>query len=183
MSVLVHDLLTLARFDQGRVAPREPLDLADLVRDVVHDAQVVEPDRVFRFCDSSEQSTVVANADDLRQVFQNLLANVRVHAPDSATCDVTLDSTPGEVWVTVTDHGPGMPAEVAAKAFDRFFRADESRARDSGGSGLGLAISQALVTAHGGTIHLTSMPGAGTTVAVGFPRHLVERPREPATMP
>jgi two-component system OmpR family sensor kinase len=181
MSVLVQDLLTLARFDQGRVAPREPLDLADLVREVVHDAQVVEPDRVFRFRDTSEQSTVVANADDLRRVFQNLLANVRVHAPGTATCDITLDSTPSEVWVTVTDHGPGMAPEVAARAFDRFFRADESRTRDSGGSGLGLAISQALVTAHGGTIHLTSVPGTGTTVAVGFPRHLVEQPREPAT--
>ena len=175
MSELVDDLLLLARFDQGRVAPREPVDLVAIVKQVVADARVVEPGRLFRL-GTAEESLVLGNADELRRVFANLLANVRVHAPGTEPCEITLETNALETIVTVTDHGPGMTPDVATKAFDRFYRADESRARDSGGSGLGLAISQAIVIAHGGTVRLTSTPGAGAVATVSLPRVLVARP-------
>ena len=70
----------------------------------------------------------------------------------------------------VVDHGPGMSDEVAARAFERFYRADPSRSRHRGGTGLGLAIVQATVAAHGGTVTLDSTPGTGTTVRIDLPR-------------
>ncbi|HEY1740908.1 MAG TPA: HAMP domain-containing sensor histidine kinase, partial [Acidimicrobiia bacterium] len=170
MSSLVDDLLLLARFDQGRVSPRAPLDLVELVRDVVADARVIEPARPLELRAMADTVAVVGNAGELRQVFTNLLANVRVHTPVDASCTVVVDTTPGTAFVSVTDRGPGMASEDAAKAFDRFFRSDASRTRDSGGSGLGLSISQAVVTAHGGSIGLTSAPGRGTTALVALPR-------------
>ena len=72
--------------------------------------------------------------------------------------------------LTVTDRGSGMAPADAEHAFDRFYRADAARGRDSGGSGLGLAIAKAIVDAHGGTIELATAPGAGTRVAVCLPR-------------
>jgi two-component system OmpR family sensor kinase len=75
----------------------------------------------------------------------------------------------GHAVVEVVDHGPGMPADVAQRAFERFYRADPSRSRHRGGSGLGLAIVQATVLAHGGAVALTTAPGAGTTVRIELP--------------
>ncbi|HEY3832016.1 MAG TPA: HAMP domain-containing sensor histidine kinase [Acidimicrobiia bacterium] len=170
MSALVDDLLLLARFDQGRVSPRAPLDLVELVRDVVADARVIEPARSLELRTTADTVAVLGNAEELRRVFINLLANVRVHTPAAAPCTVVVDVTPVAAFVSVTDRGPGMTSGDATKAFDRFFRSDASRTRDSGGSGLGLSISQAVVTAHAGSIGLTSRPGTGTTVVVALPR-------------
>ncbi|HEY1737228.1 MAG TPA: HAMP domain-containing sensor histidine kinase [Acidimicrobiia bacterium] len=179
MSALVDDLLLLARFDQGRVSPRAPLDLVELVRDVVADARVIEPARSIELRTIADAVAVLGNAEELRRVFINLLANVRVHTPADAPCTVVVDITPGTAFVSVSDRGPGMMSEDAAKAFDRFFRSDASRTRDSGGSGLGLSISQAVVTAHGGSIGLTSTSGTGTTALVALPRVAVTPEPEP----
>jgi signal transduction histidine kinase len=78
--------------------------------------------------------------------------------------------TDADVLVTVADNGGGMAPADAEHAFDRFYRADAARSRDSGGSGLGLAIAKAIVDAHGGTIELATAPGAGTSVTVRLPR-------------
>jgi signal transduction histidine kinase len=80
---------------------------------------------------------------------------------------VLLNFADGEI--TVSDCGIGIPPESVDKVFDRFYRVDESRTRDSGGSGLGLSICRAIVEAHGGTVDLTSEVGKGTTVRVSLP--------------
>lgn len=170
MGALIDDLLLLARLDQGRALDAEPVDLAALVREIAGDAQVVEPWRPIDV-DVPDTAVVVLGDDrSLRQVLSNLLGNVRVHTDPHTPVAVAVDASDADVVVTVRDAGPGMSADAAARAFDRFYRPDDSRSRDSGGSGLGLSIAKAVVEAHGGTIALASRPGAGTTVRFTLPR-------------
>jgi two-component system, OmpR family, sensor kinase len=109
----------------------------------------------------------------LRQVIDNLLANVRTHTPSGtpATVSTRIETagTRREVVVEVADSGPGLPAEDAARVFERFYRADASRTRTSGGSGLGLSIVASLVQAHGGRVELDTAPGRGTVFRVLLP--------------
>ena len=167
MGTLVEDMLQLARLDQGRPLERAPVDLARLGADAVADARAVAPDRRIEL-QAPDSAVVVGDEARLRQVVANLVGNALVHAP-GATVTLTVRHEGGEVVVEVRDDGPGMTAADAARAFERFYRADASRSRHQGGSGLGLAIVDATVRAHGGTASITSTPGAGTTVTVRLP--------------
>jgi two-component system OmpR family sensor kinase len=169
MGSLVEDLLHLARLDQGRPVERTPVDLAALAADAVLDAQAVAPDRTLR---TVADGPVVVLGDEarLRQVTANLVGNALVHAPDAAVeVRVSADAEGGAGVLEVVDEGPGMAAEDAARAFERFYRADASRQRHRGGSGLGLAIVEATVRAHGGQVGIETAPGEGTTVRVTLP--------------
>jgi two-component system OmpR family sensor kinase len=177
MGSLVDDLLHLARLDQGRPLEREPVDLAAIARDAVADALAVEPDRAIT-AEASSAVTVVGDEARLRQVVSNLVANALVHAP-GAPIEVRATVEGGSGVVAVTDHGPGMAADDADRAFERFYRADASRDRHHGGSGLGLSIVDATVRAHGGSATLTSGP-EGTTVRVEIP---IESPAAPPAAP
>ena len=178
MALLVDDLLLLARLDQGRPLEREPVDVAALVRELGTDARMLEPQRPLRVDVPDPPAIVLGDEGRIRQLVANLLANVRHHTPSSTPCVLLVRLGPTDVTVEVRDEGPGMAAADAARAFDRFYRADSSRSRDSGGSGLGLAIAKAIVEAHGGDIAMTAAIGAGTTVTVHFPR-AVNPVREP----
>jgi two-component system, OmpR family, sensor kinase len=168
MGALVDDLLHLARLDQGRPLERVPVDLAAVVADVVRDARAVEPERSIG---AEVDGPVTVTGDDgrLRQVAANLVRNALVHTDPPASVTVRLRREGDRAVLDVVDDGPGMPPEVAARAFERFFRADPARARHRGGSGLGLAIVDATVAAHGGTVGILTAPGAGTTVRVDLP--------------
>jgi two-component system OmpR family sensor kinase len=176
MGLLVEDLLLLARLDQQRPLSVGPVDLAQVVGDAVHAARATAPDRPisFRLEDSLIEAPVVAGDEArLRQVVGNLLTNALVHTPADAKISVSLaqeESLPGTLTLTVADEGPGMDPADAARAFERFYRADSSRTRTAGGTGLGLAIVASLVAAHGGTVHLTTAPGAGAVLTVRLPR-------------
>ncbi|MGK2948810.1 MAG: sensor histidine kinase [Acidimicrobiales bacterium] len=163
MGSLVDDLLQLARLDQGRPLAREPVDLAVLARDAVADAAAVAPDRTI----AVEAVRAVVEGDELqlRQVLANLVANALAHAPGASITVRTAVEADAAV-LEVVDDGPGMAEADAARAFERFYRADAARTRHQGGSGLGLAIVDATVRAHGGTTALRSSPGAGTTVRI-----------------
>ena len=93
-----------------------------------------------------------------------------MHTPAGTRCRCESTTVGGRAVVEVHDDGPGMTEELAARAFERFSRADVSRSRHRGGAGLGLAIVKAIVVAHGGTVRLSSGAGAGTTVRVELPR-------------
>ena len=167
MSVLVDDLLLLARLDEGRPLEREPVELADVVGEAVDAARAVEPRRPITV--SLEPATVTGDRDRLRQIVDNLLANVRAHtAPDTAV-QVTLTHVDGTAEISVADSGPGLSEEQASHVFERFYRADESRARASGGVGLGLAIVSAVAHAHGGDVSARSAPGEGATFSIVLP--------------
>jgi two-component system OmpR family sensor kinase len=171
MGVLVDDLLLLARLDQGRPLERSPVDLTALASDAVSDARAVDAGRpvVLR-----SNGSVVVEGDDarLRQVIANLLANTRDHTPAATAVEVAVSSTNGEAVVEVTDDGPGLGDDEAAKVFDRFWRADAARGHrhgSVGGSGLGLAIVQAIVTAHGGRALAGNAPGHGARFTIRLP--------------
>ena len=168
MGDLVDDLLLLARLDQGRPLERGPVDLGVLAVDAAADARAMAPGRPVR---ASIEEGVVVDGDEhrLRQVVANLVRNAIVHTPSDAAITVAARRREGRGIVEVRDEGPGMPPDQAARAFERFYRADPGRARDRGGSGLGLAIVRAVAAAHSGTATLVSSPGAGTTVTVEVP--------------
>jgi two-component system OmpR family sensor kinase len=168
MGVLVDDLLLLARLDQGRPMDDERLELTALVADLVADARAVEPERPI---DAVADRPLYVRGDDarLRQVVGNLLSNARAHTPPGAPVVVRSLARDGQAVVEVTDSGPGMAPEHAARVFERFFRADPSRARASGGSGLGLSIVASIAEAHGGRVEVESTPGEGATFRVLLP--------------
>ena len=183
MGTLVDDLLHLARLDQGRPLERAPVDLGRLVEDAVGDARAVEPDGDITVAVGAPL-TIVGDQARLHQVLANLLANARVHAP-GAPIVVTVREDGTDAVIEVHDEGPGMAEVDAARALERFYRADTSRSRQHGGAGLGLAIVDATVRAHGGTTEITSAPGGGTTVTVRLPPRApvgaagVDRPASP----
>ncbi|MDQ1438505.1 MAG: two-component system, OmpR family, sensor kinase [Acidimicrobiaceae bacterium] len=171
MAALVEDLLVLARLDQGRPLDRGPVRLDLIAHDGVRDALAVEPDRPI----SITAQPVVVQGDDgrLRQIVANLLSNARVHTPAGTPVRVSVTSTNEGASRTarleVADDGPGLAPEAAAKVFERFYRADQSRARAAGGSGLGLSIVAAAAEAHGGRATVHSGPGQGTRFVIDLP--------------
>jgi two-component system OmpR family sensor kinase len=179
MGALVEDLLLLARLDQGRPLRRDPVALDALVRDAVADARAVAPDRAIRA--GGEPVVVVGDGDRLRQVVANLVGNALVHTPPTAAVEVRAAREDGRAVLEVRDDGPGMSEEAAARAFERFYRADASRSRHRGGAGLGLAIVRATVDAHGGTVSLRSSPDRGTTVRVELPLAVTDPPAVPSS--
>jgi len=174
MSRMVEDLLLLARLDQGRPLELETVDLTHLVLDAVSDATAAGRDHQWRMNLPDEPVELRGDASRLHQVLVNLLANARTHTPAGTTVTTALaSSSPDTVAVTVLDDGPGIPAEVLPNVFERFTRGGPARAGVNGSTGLGLAIVQAIVQAHGGSVHLTSRPGQ-TAFVIRLP---VEGPR------
>jgi two-component system OmpR family sensor kinase len=167
MSLLVDDLLLLARLDEGRSLERKSVDLAAVVSDAVDAARVVEPDRSIDL--SVEPATVTGDEARLRQVVDNLLANARAHTPTRTPVSVELQRVDGQAALTVADRGPGLTEEQAARVFERFYRADSSRTRASGGAGLGLSIVSAVIEAHGGAAEARPTPGGGATFVIMLP--------------
>ncbi|MDG4765721.1 HAMP domain-containing sensor histidine kinase [Solwaraspora sp. WMMD406] len=159
MTLLVEDLLLLARLDAGRPLERQPIDLTMLVVDAVSDAHVTSPDHDWRLDLPPEPVTVVGDPARLQQVLVNLLANAHTHTPEGTTVTVAVAVEPGTVVLRIVDTGPGIPAELLPHVFERFARGDSSRSRAAGSTGLGLAIVHAVVTAHGGTVTVDSVPG------------------------
>ena len=167
MSLLVEDLLLLARLDEGRPLEQQPVDLAQVVGEAVDAARIVDHERPIDV--AVEPATVIGDRDRLRQVVDNLFANVRSHTPPGTKVAVEVQRVNGRVELTVSDTGPGLNAEEAAQVFERFYRVDSSRARTSGGVGLGLSIVVAVARAHGGDAQARPTPGGGATFVVAMP--------------
>jgi two-component system, OmpR family, sensor kinase len=113
---------------------------------------------------------VLGDEPRLRQVLSNLVANAIQHTPESAEIRIRVGTDGDDAVLEVADDGPGMSQEDAQRIFERFYRADSSRARASGGTGLGLSIVNSLVKAHGGSVTVTTAPGAGCCFRVTLPR-------------
>ena len=167
MAALVEDLLLLARLDQHRPLQRTEVRLDELAADGVRDARAVEPDRSI----DAMLKPVVVDGDELhlRQVVANLLSNSRDHTPAGTPVRVSVGVEDGRARLEVADDGPGMDPATLTKVFERFVRADPSRARAAGGTGLGLAIVAAIAEAHGGRAVAHSVPGRGSMFVVELP--------------
>jgi two-component system OmpR family sensor kinase len=179
MSQLVDDLLLLARLDEGRPVESSVFDLSQLAVDAAADASVADRHHPIKV-DAPATVEVVGDEPRIRQVVGNLVRNAMVHTPAETKVEVGVRADPdGFAVLSVTDHGPGISDEQAAKIFDRFVRLDESRSRDHGGSGLGLAIVAAIVAAHHGRVRYELTPGGGATFLVWLPLRPVASPEDP----
>jgi two-component system, OmpR family, sensor kinase len=169
MARLVDDLLLLARLDQDRDLERSLVDLGELAADAIQDFRVVAPDRPATI-EVEPGSLVSGDRMRLRQIVDNLLANVRTHTPAGTAVHVSVTHDNAQTKLTVRDSGPGIPEDDRDRIFERFWRADKARTRSRGGTGLGLAIVASLVEAHNGSIQIESEPGKGAAFSVCLPR-------------
>ena len=167
MSVLVEDLLLLARLDEGRPLEREAVDLDRVVGDAVETARAVDPDRPLTL--TSQPVQVLGDAERLRQIVDNLLSNARAHTPPQTPVSVSVGHDGTDAYVEVSDSGPGLADDEVGRVFERFYRADESRSRASGGVGLGLSIVAAVAESHGGSVSAVSQEGKGATFRIVLP--------------
>lgn len=178
MGQLVEDLLTLARIDEQRPLEMRPLDLRVLAHDAAFDARATAPDRSITVVglDGGAPMSAPTQGDEarLRQVVANLMTNALRYTPAGSPIEVAVGVAPvlhghSDSVLEVRDHGPGISEEEGARVFERFYRADTSRQRETGGSGLGLAIVAALVAQHDGAVRLDETPGGGATLAIRLP--------------
>ncbi|WP_428934952.1 HAMP domain-containing sensor histidine kinase [Streptomyces sp. ACT015] len=176
MTLLVEDLLLLARLDAGRPLQFEQTDLIPLVVDTVSDSRAAGMDHVWRLDLPDEPAQVSADAARLQQVLVNLLGNARKHTPPGTTVTARVQRRGPWMCVDVEDDGPGIPAELLPHVFERFARGDSARSRATGSTGLGLAIVQAVATAHGGAVTVDSVPGR-TVFTVHLPALVPQGPR------
>ena len=171
MSGMVEDLLTLSRIDahQERLA-REPLDLTALARQTVDElGTLAATSGVLLSADAISGAPAVGDEGHVRRALRNVVRNAIEHSPSGASVEVAVRSTASGAEAVVVDHGEGMPPEVVAHVFDRFYRGDPARAREGGGTGLGLAIAQWALRAMGGDLTVASEVGSGTRVTLTLP--------------
>ncbi len=164
MSRLVEDLLLLARLDSGPDLDLGPVDVTEMVINAVSDARAAGPDHIWTLQLPEEPVAALGDQHRLHQVVVNLLANARTHTPPGTRVETGVTTADDSAVITVTDNGPGIPAEIADRVFERFTRADTSRVRadgsaQGGSTGLGLAIVSAVVEAHRGSVVVSSRPG------------------------
>ncbi|WP_367133059.1 sensor histidine kinase [Saccharothrix sp. HUAS TT1] len=172
MSVLLEDLLLLARLDSAEVETPLRLvdgDLAALAREAADAFRVARPTHPLAVTVPDGPVRLALDPLRLRQVVDNLLTNAAVHTPAGTAVSLSVATPPGSAVLRVGDAGPGIPAADRSRIFDRFYRVDDSRTRHRGGSGLGLAVVHSLVAAHGGAVELTTRPGS-TVFTVTLPR-------------
>ncbi len=168
MGYLVEDLLMLARMDQSREIVLSDVDLSTLSQEAVLSAQAASPYHPISM-EIAQGVHTQGDADKIYQVITNLLANARVHTPAGTAIKVSVFATEEGSYVSVADQGPGLTPADQEKIFERFYRVDASRQRNSKeGSGLGLSIVNEVMKVHGGTVSVASEPGNGATFTLHF---------------
>jgi two-component system OmpR family sensor kinase len=168
MGYLVEDLLMLARMDQSRELVVSDVNLSELVQEAVTSAQAAGPDHTITTSIAPGIATM-GDADKIYQVVTNLLANARAHTPAGTAINVSVMKDGVDSLVTIADNGPGLSTQDQARIFERFYRVDASRQRNSkDGSGLGLSIVDAVMRAHGGEVTVASELGKGAAFTLRF---------------
>ena len=202
---LVDDLLRLARLDEGRRIHIETVDVVELAREAAMDLTALDPSRevaLLGLDGSDAPATLPTLADPslFSQVLTNLVGNVDRYTPAGSPVEICVgtiplshpmitpsawprspylvgDHEPDEaVVVEVRDHGPGIPEKERERVFERFYRTDDSRSRDTGGTGLGLSIVKTVADVLGGGVKATETPGGGLTMRIAFPHRLPDPP-------
>ena len=169
LSNLIQDLLDLARLDQAP-AERGVAPLSELVRGVVDEARDGADDkRLTVSSDIGEQIEVPGRPGDLELLTRNLLDNAIQYTPEGGSVSIHLSREDGKALLSIQDSGIGIPAKDLPRIFERFFRVDRARARETGGTGLGLSIVRHIAESHGGSVTAESELGKGSTFTVSLP--------------
>ncbi|WOR14019.1 ATP-binding protein [Hyphomonas sp. FCG-A18] len=209
MKRLIADLLSLSRIEfSEHTPPSTVIDMRMRTDRAVLGLQPIakEADVTLALNFGPESADVIAEADEMTQVVQNLIGNAIKYSPKGGTVTITMDITATmseaeaaltnriegarsavllrprassevpAIWVRVTDHGPGVPAEHLARLGERFYRADESRGGKIEGTGLGLAIVKHIMTRHRGGLSVESLPNEETSFGVWLPLHIPDTP-------
>lgn len=170
LNLLITELLTLSKLDEGSELDRSDLDLAELVEEVARDAE-------FEACASDRHVwwsatrgiKVHANRDFLSRALENVVRNAVKYTAEGTAVEIALEREEATARLTVRDRGPGVPEEQLADIFRPFYRVAEARDRKSGGTGIGLAIAEKTVTLHGGSIIARNLPQGGLEVEIRLP--------------
>lgn len=173
---LVGDLQKLAKFDNGVVAlHKEQFELLDLIKNIFKNFENDFAEKNIKASINGEAIQIFADKDKISQVLINLLSNAVKYTPVGGNVTVDMKANTDNVILKVSDDGEGISEEDLPYVFDRLYRADKSRNRQTGGSGIGLAIVKEIVEAHDGEIRVTSKVGVGTTFVVEMPEVELER--------
>jgi two-component system sensor histidine kinase VicK len=172
MTRIVQDLLTLSKFDYGKMEmniSRFPFSKAvqDVYEAVAIDARNHGHQLVYQAPDHLPE--VNGDRERIEQVLMNIVSNAIKYTPDGGRIEITAGVTGHHVWARVQDNGIGIPEKDLPRLFERFYRVDKARSRESGGTGLGLSIAREILNQHKGDIDIQSVYGKGTTVTVTLP--------------
>lgn len=174
LTALSEDLLVLSSAESQKTAV-ESLDFADVVRYVAQDFIIRAQEKGIEFeLDAPETLLLYGDEGQLVQVVQNLMSNAVRYTQQGKIC-VTLKTEDGEAVLKVTDTGIGIASEHVPRIFERFYRVDRARSRETGGTGLGLSIVKHIVNAHGGTVEVESELNVGSTFTVRLPMQMGDR--------
>lgn len=170
LSALVTDLLDLRRLEERGTVSFEPVNVAAVVRTVVaQEVQRADARGITMTVDAPDTLVMQGIAADLDIVVKNLVVNAVKYNREGGSVNVTVTQDPHKVRITVTDTGIGIPTEDLPRIFERFYRVDTARSRETGGTGLGLSIVRHAVELHGGSVTVTSTRGKGSTFTVLLP--------------
>ncbi|MCG8508109.1 MAG: response regulator, partial [Rhodospirillales bacterium] len=169
---IVNDILDLEKIGSGQLKFRfRKTDMASMVRNAVAENQGFASEYGVRFdlAEVAEVAQVRADGDRINQVMANLLSNAAKFSPEGESVDIAVQEIDGWVRVSVSDRGPGIPAEFHGRLFERFSQADSSDTRQAGGTGLGLSIVKAIIEHHGGHVGFETEMGVGSTFYFELP--------------
>ncbi len=173
MTRIVKDLLTLSRLDEGeyQVRPFEQINLSEFLSGVVERMffSAKEKHQTLLLHAPSENSVVLSDRDKLEQVVINIISNAIKYTPEGGKIDVYFGTLYKDAFIKVRDNGIGIPKENLPRIFERFYRVDKARSRETGGTGLGLAIAKQIMNQLGGNISIASEVGEGTEVIISVP--------------
>ncbi|NLV86440.1 MAG: cell wall metabolism sensor histidine kinase WalK, partial [Clostridiales bacterium] len=172
MTKIVQDLLTLSRFDAGSIEfAFQRFSIEKSITDIYNAMQLEAQKRNHRFTMSLKTvlPEIMGDKARIEQVLINMVSNAIKYTRNGGSISINAGLKDGAVWVSVRDNGIGIPEEDVPKVFDRFYRVDKARSRESGGTGLGLPIAREIVLQHKGDIALTSRLGKGTVITISLP--------------
>lgn len=170
MTGIVTDLLVLTRMDNGEEMKRGIVNMTELTRETIHQlTPAAEKNNQTLTGDVQEELFLYGDKSKLSQILYNLMDNAIKYTPEKGFIHVSLKQEEESIVWHVRDNGIGIPPEDQEHIFERFYRVDKARGRETGGTGLGLSIVKQMVKMHNGTISVRSDPGKGSEFVVSFP--------------
>jgi len=171
LTKIVSDLESLARYEnEGMKLNLEQTNISDCVVKVLKSFEKEFRNKRIELRTSISEQYLNADKDKLTQVFINIISNAIKYTPPGGTVEVTVTGNDSYVRIDIKDNGIGISAEDLPLVFERFYRVDKSRSRETGGTGIGLAIVKSLVEAHGGAVNVISQLGLGSNFTFKFPK-------------